>query len=326
MDTLTLGIDVSKKRLEVALLGGPQRQRGTFDNQKSGFAKLVRWLKKHKAKQAHICLESTGNYWLEVAFHLHQAGCQVSVVNPRRIKKHGEAIMQRHKSDRVDAQLIADFAAKHAPPAWEPPPPAWWQLRGLVRHRQALVRDRTREVNRAQAGSLEPAVAQMIEQHLTFLKQQIDALDKQIAQHIDHHPDLKQNHDLLTSIPGVGDITAATFQAEVPDVHRFDQASDLATYAGLTPAGRQSGSSLNRPPKLLKVGNRRLRTAFFMPALSAHRRNPITAALRQRLLERGKKKMTVVVAVMRKLLHLCYGVLKTGQPFDPNWCQSAKIA
>ena len=227
MSALTLGIDVSKKSLEVALQGGAQLRRGTFDNQKSGFAKLVRWLKKQKARDAHVCMEATGNYWLEVAYYLHQTGWSVSVVNPRRIKKHGEASMQRHKSDRVDAALIADFADKHAPLVWEPPAPEWWQLRGLVRHRQALIKDKTREVNRRQAGPLEPAVAELIDRHVAFLAQQIADLEQQIAQHIDNHPHLKRDRDLLTSIPGIGDHTAAAFLAEVPDVGRFDQASKL---------------------------------------------------------------------------------------------------
>lgn len=326
MSTLTLGIDVSKDSLAVVLLGGPEPRRGTFDNQKRGHAQLVRWLKQQKARSAHVCMEATGNYWLELAFNLHNAGFQVSVVNPKRIKKHGEALLQRHKSDPLDAWLVADFAAKHAPAAWEPPPPAWWQLRGLVRHRHALITDKTRAVNRSKSGPLEPAVAKLIKKQIAFLKKQIADIDKQIADHIKNHPDLQQQHDLLTTIDGIGDITAATFLAEVPDVDRFDQAGDLATYAGLTPAGRQSGTSLNRPGKLVKMGNKRLRTAFFMPALTAHTRNPIIAALRARLLARGKAKMTVVIAVMRKLLHLCYGVLKTGRPFDANWHQRTEFA
>lgn len=326
MSTLTLGIDVSKDSLAVALLSDGPLRRGTFDNQKAGFAKLVRWLKKQKAREALVCMEATGNYWLELAFYLHNTGFRVSVVNPRRTKKHGEAAGVRHKSDPVDAGLIADFAAKHELDLWTPPPPEWWQLRGLVRHRQALVKDRTRELNRRKSGPLEPAVARLIKRHIAFLDKQIADIDRQIQQHIDDHPDLKRDRDLLTSIPGIGNITGAVFLAEVPDIQRFDQARDLATYAGLTPAGRQSGTSLNSRPRLSKMGNKRLRTAFYMPALSAHTRNPTIAAFRQRLLDRGKAKKTVVIAVMRKQIHLCYGVLKTGQPYDPNWGQCASIA
>jgi transposase len=157
-----------------------------------------------------------------------------------------------------------------------------------------------------------------IEAHIDFLDQQIVELEQRIGEHIDQNPNLKADKELLLSIPGIGETTAAVFLAEVPNVRLFAHADQLAAYAGLTPGQRQSGTSLKGPGRLVKWGNARLRAALFMPALSAHVSNPIIAALRNRLLLRGKSKMTVVIAVMRKLIHLCYGILKTGKPFDPN--------
>jgi transposase len=311
-----LGIDIAKASFNVTLLGGQQPFQGKFDNNEDGFSKLRRWLKKRKAKQVHACLEATGQYWEALALFLHKEGQRVSVVNPKLIKRHAQSIMQRNKTDRQDAATIADYCLRQTPDLWSPPPMANRRLRTMVRHLQMLKASRTRETNRLKSNISEPTVQQLIEEHLTFLDQQIAALQQEIADHIDQHPQLKEDKELLTSIPGIADTTAALFLAEVPDVSRFQQASQLAAFAGLTPAQQQSGSSVRRPGRLVKWGNAHLRAAFYMPALSAHRFNPLVAALRTRLLARGKSKMTVVVACMRKLLHLAYGVLKTRKPFD----------
>ena len=313
----TLGIDIAKEKFDVSLLGGRQAVAGQFDNDTAGFERLQRWLQKRQVAQVHACMEATGAWWEEMALFLHEAGYQVSVVNPKLIKRHAESIMQRNKTDRQDAATIADYCLRQTPELWSPPPEANRRLRALVRHLQSLKEDRTRETNRLKAHVSEPAVRELIEQHLRFLDQQIATLQQEITDHIDQHPNLKEDKRLLTSIPDIGDLTAALFLAEIPDVSRFQQAGQLAAFAGLTPAQRQSGSSIRKPARLVKWGNRHLRCGFYMPALSAHRFNPLIADLRERLLRRGKSKMTVVVACMRKLLHLAYGVLKTRQPFDP---------
>jgi transposase len=321
-----IGIDIAKDTFDAALLGGSQPYRGHFNNDRTGHDQLHRWLKKRGADMAHVCLEATGSYWLELALYLHEQEYTVSVVNPKRIKRHAEAIMQRNKTDRVDALTIADYCAKHQPPAWQPPSPAYLALRAMVRHLQALKKDRQRVCNRRQSGIPNQQVQAAIADHIAFLDTQIEALEQQIQDHIDHHPDLQRDRELLKTIPGISDTTAVVFLAEVPDVSLFPQASQLAAFAGLTPGHYQSGSSVRGASRLVKWGNSHLRGGLFMPALSAHRWNPIIAALRQRLQARGKNGMTIVVAVMRKLLHLCYGVLKTGKPFDPNHGVHAQLS
>lgn len=315
---LFAGIDIAKETFDIALLGGAQTYRGHFSNDEDGFGKVRRWLQKRDASTAHVCLEATSSYWMELALFLHEHGYSVSVVNPKRIKRHSEAIMQRNKTDREDALTIADYCAKQRPTAWEPPSPAYMALRALVRHLQALKEDRQRARNRRQTGISNQDVDAAIAAQIAFLDAQIEALEQRIQEHIDDHPDLKRDQALLKTIPGIGDTTAAVFLAEVPDVSLFPQAPQLAAFAGLTPGHRQSGASVYGAGRLVKWGNSHLRRALFMPALSAHRWNPIIEDLRQRLKERGKNGMTIIVAVMRKLLHLCYGVLKTGKPFDPN--------
>ena len=319
-----LGIDISKQSFDTAFLDGVHTYQGHFSNDKNGLQKLAKWLKKRRAEQVHACMEATSRYWEEVAYFLYEQGHKVSVVNPKLIKKHAEATMQRNKTDKQDALTIADYCAKHEPDLWTPPPPSVRQLQVLVRHVDSLKQDRQRERNRRETSSQAADVVAAIDRHIAFLDEQIADLEKRIKNLIDNDPDLKPQYGLLRTIPGVGDKVATTFLAEVPDVSRFAQASQLAAFAGLTPGERQSGTSLRGKGKLVKWGNAHLRSVYYMPALSAHRWNPIIAALRERLKAKEKHGLTVVVAIMRKLLHLCYGVLKTGKPFDPDhaaWAQ-----
>ncbi len=313
-----LGIDVGKESFTVALLGEGPAHQGHFKNDVAGFERLVRWLKKREGQAVYACMEATNRYWEALAFFLHEQGFEVSVVNPKLIKRHSQTVMQRNKTDRQDALTIADYCRKQQPERWQPPPVAYRELREMVRHVSALKRDRTRALNRQQSGLETAAVLKAVAAQIEFLNQQIADLEQQIVDHIDQDPDLKRDKVLLLSIPGIGDTTAAVFLAEVQDVSRFSQARQLDAYAGLTPGQRESGSSVHGRPHLVKWGNAQLRTAFYMPALSAYRWNPVIASLHQRMQERGKSRMTIVTASMRKLLHLCYGVLKTRKPFDPD--------
>lgn len=319
MTTITLGIDVSKDKLDVALYQAEKYQQAIFSNDKEGFRRLAKWLKKHKAKEAHVCLEATGRYGEAVAMYLHERGYGVSVVNPARIKAYAQSQLRRNKTDRQDAQVIAHFCATQKPHLWTPPPPEVQELQALARYRESLKADRTQEMNRKQSGLLAQSVLDSIEAHIAFLDEQIAEIEKGMQDLIDQHPDLRQKRDLLISIPGIGDITAANFIAEVPDVNRFESAAQLAAYAGLTPRHHQSGSSIHRSGHLGKTGNKHLRSALFLPAITAMRFNPILRSLVARLETRGKSRMTIVGAAMRKLAHLAYGVLKHQRPFDPDY-------
>ena len=196
----------------------------------------------------------------------------------------------------------------------------------MVRHLESLQTMRQQESNRLQAGVPSMAVRETLEAHIVFLDEQIKQLTQRIRDHIDHHPDLKQQKDLLTSIPGIADVTATKLLAEIPSLERFHGASQLAAYAGLTPRQHQSGSSVFRRGRMAKTGNAHLRRALYMPALVALRWNPTIMVFADRLRERGKHKMVIVGAVMRKLLHIVYGVLKSQRPFDPNYAANLRIS
>jgi len=145
-----------------------------------------------------------------------------------------------------------------------------------------------------------------------------------LRRHIDQHPDLKHRQELLESIPGVGEITAAKIQAE--NVDRFDHASAFAAYAGLTPMNRTSGSSVRRRAKMSKIGDAALRRSLYMPSVSAIRWNPVLRNLYNRLCAKGKCKMVALGAVMHKLLRIAFGVLKSNLPFDKNYHLSFQFA
>ena len=321
-----LGIDVSKNKFDVALLRDNEYVLATFDNDSVGFVKLRKWLKKRKVNELHACLEATGRYGDDLALYLHEAGYRVSIANPARIHAYAVSQLKRNKTDREDAKLIAHFCATQDPELWTPPSQAQQELQAMVRHLESLQTMRQQESNRLQAGVPSMAVRETLEAHIVFVDEQIKQLTQRIRDHIDHHPDLKQQKDLLTSIPGIADVTATKLLAEIPSLERFQGASQLAAYAGLTPRQHQSGSSVFRRGRMAKTGNAHLRRALYMPALVALRWNPTIMVFADRLRERGKHKMVIVGAVMRKLLHIVYGVLKSQRPFDPNYAANLPIS
>ncbi len=316
--TSALGIDIAKATFDVALRVERRDYQATFKNNVGGFGKLLRWLRRSRASRPHACMEATGRYGEALALFLYEHGYRVSVVNPARIKKYADSQLRRNKTDAQDAAVILDFCLTQHPPQWKPPSPQQRKLQELVRYHDALKKMQRQEQNRLSSGLQVSAVICQIQQHLASLEEQLALLEAQIHSHIEQFSDLKRDRDLLISIPGIAKLTAARLLAEISDIRSFSNAKQLAAYAGLTPSHHESGSSIRRRPRMSKVGNSNLRRYLYMPALAAMCHNPVIAALRERLLARGKEKMVVVGAAMRKLLHIVYGVLKSGRPFDAN--------
>jgi len=317
-----VGIDVSKNTLDVALLqegtAGKARHK-VFANSTAGHHQLLSWLQEQGVTVAHACLEATGTWADAVALALHEAGHQVSVVNPALVRAFGQSQLKRTKTDKADAILIARFCQMHHPPVWSPPAPEIRELQALVRRLETLEEMRLMEENRLTSGVSCEAVRADLEEHLSDLQKRIDKTRRQIKDHIDQHPDLKSQAKLLESIPGIGAATAALLLAELGDISHFDNARQVAAFAGLVPRIRQSGSSVRSKPRLSKVGSSRLRKALYFPALTALRFNPLIKAFGLRLSAAGKSKMLILGAAMRKLLHIAYGVLKSQQPFNPDF-------
>ncbi len=226
----------------------------------------------------------------------------------------------------MDAELIARFCLAQAPPAWTPLPAEVRELQALVRRLESLVEMRVAEENRLEAGIIVEAVTASVEELINHLSTQIKHTQLLIRKHIKDHPRLKAQSALLDSIPGIAQTTAATILAEIVDITHYKSARQVAAYAGLVPRERTSGSSVRGRTRLSKIGNARLRRALYFPAITALRCSPFFQAWAQGLQERGKCKMSIIGAVMRKLIHLVYGVLKSGKPFDPEWTREAQIA
>jgi transposase len=314
-----LGIDVAKAKFDVCLLSTEERCLGqhSFDNTPGGFQKLLDWLGKLKLKKIHACMEATGCYGQALAEFLFSQGLLVSVVNPALIKGCGQAIALRTKTDRADARLIAAFAVKHKPRAWTPPPAEQVQLRALVRRLGDLQTLQQQEQNRLEGA--DELVQASIKKLLQYLKKQIKELSAQIKALCEQHPSLQKQVELLRSIDGIGWLTAVRVLSELPPVKEFASARQAAAYAGLSPRHHESGSSVRRATRLCKQGNRSLRRALYMPAMTAIQYNPVIQKFAQRLRERGKAPKAIIGAVMRKLLHIIFGVLKHSTAFDPNW-------
>lgn len=325
-----VGIDVGKDTLVVVLRRGADTLRATHDNTPAGHTKLLTWLAKHHRRlatgQVHACLEATGSYGDDIALALYQAGYGVSVVNPARIKAFSESRLSRNKTDAADAFLIAEFCRTQTPPAWSPPAPEVLTLRRLARHLDDLKTMRQQEVNRLAAGQPDVTIRQRLEAHIAFLDAQIAAVWQDIHDHINHHPDLKRQRDLLDSIPGIADSSACLLLAELPDLSRFDRAEQLAAYAGVTPRQHTSGKSVRGHTRMARQGNPTLRSRIYFPALSAKTHNPLIRPLAQRMKAQGHCPLSIIVAAMRKLLHQIFGILKSGQPFDPDYLAKREAA
>jgi transposase len=311
-----LGIDVGKEYIDSELLG-EKRATKRVNNTIRGFEQLAAWLRNRKIHKVHACMEATGGWSEELAFYLQERGHEVSIVNPMQIRAFGQSELSRTKTDKADAALIARFCHAMKPPVWEPPTASERRLRQQVRRRRALVEMRTQELNRLEAPGNEN-VEKSIRGMIATLDEQIAELDAEINATIEDDDDLNGKRDLIESIDGIGPTTSATILAETPHIEKFESAKALTAFAGVCPQLRQSGKSV-ASSRTTHIGNRQIRKVLYMAALAALRSNAVIKAFADRLRERGKTNMEIIVAAMRKLLVLVFGVLKTRRPFVPAW-------
>ncbi|MDR2240918.1 MAG: IS110 family transposase [Zoogloeaceae bacterium] len=317
MESFYLGIDIAKAKFDCALLlpNCKFRSKSGLANTPKGFTELIHWLDTHQARRVHVCLEATGIYWEAIAEHLASAGHTVSVVNPFQIKSFANACLVRSKTDRIDARLIARFCAERHPEPWQAPSLSEQTLRALVLRLDALQAMRVQELNRVEVAR--QAVREGIVAHIDWLNGQIKEMLDVIRQHIDRDPDLKGRHDLLKSIPGVGEHTIALLLAFSVHPGRFDTTGQAVAFAGLDPRRHESGSSVHAKPRMSKIGHRLLRKGLYIPAMVTLYKTDWGRRFRQRLAAAGKPPMLIIGAMMRKLIHVAFGVLKSRKPFNP---------
>lgn len=312
---MPLGIDVSKAKLDYALWRGAKYRTKTFPNTPGGFSRLSEWLHQHGAGRVHACMEATGTYWEAAALYLADAGQQVSVINPALAKAHGQSLGLRSKTDAVDAKLLADFCREKQPPMWTPPSDAERRLRALVLRHQSLVEMQTQEKNRCE--SLREDVRTSVETHLAWLASELERIEQAIARLLNDDDHLRGQRELLASIPGLGERTIAVLLAYGVSGERFQSARQFVAFAGLSPRLYESGSSVRGKPRLSKIGHAFLRRALYMPAMVTLYKTAWGKRFQQRLAAHGKPPKLIIGAMMRKLAHVAFGVIKSGRPFNP---------
>lgn len=313
-----LGIDIAKATFDATLLPPTgEMQYQSFANTPAGYDDLQQWLTTHGVRQLHACMEATNVYWEALAELLYTQGFTVSVVNPARIKGYAQAELQRTKTDKLDSHTIAMFCRRHQPTAWQPPSAVKRQLRNLVRHRDDLLHTKLQQQNRLR-DTKDSIIRQSLETVLTTVQTQIDTIDATIKAHIAAHAELRTNAALLKTIKGLGVVTIAKLLAELAPIDQYESAQEVAADVGVTPRHHQSGTSVKRRPHMCKIGKAHLRAALYLPAITAMTHNAELKAFAARLAARGTASKAIIGAVMRKLLHIVYGVLKHQTPYDPT--------
>lgn len=324
-----LGMDVAKAKLDCCLLldeTNGKRKTKVVSNTKSGIVDLLTWVAKQHIfpEELHVVMEGTGVYHEQAALVLSDAGVTVSIANPAQVKDFGRGIAVRTKTDGVDSFVLARFGLLTKPMAWTPPTPEARVLQALLARREAVAQDLQRERNRqekADATDTPERIRQSLTDSIKFLSKQLVQLQQDIDGHINKHSFLKDDLALLQSIPAVGPQVGGNMLS-VMHSHDFGSAEQLAAYLGLVPVERQSGSSVLGRPRLSKAGPARIRAVLYMAAVVAIRFNPHVKAVYDRLVARGKSKMSALGAAMRKLVHLCFGVLKTRKPYKYDYAKT----
>lgn len=321
-----LGIDVSKAKLHATLLlqaQPPKLRSKTVPNSAAGVANLLAWSTRQAGcvvADLHVLMEATGAYHDTAATACFDAGARVSVLNPAQVKEFARGLAVKSKTDALDSAVLARFGALLQPPPWQPEAREIRELKALLQRLDTIETELRRELNRrekAEVSSVPPQVLESLDASIAFLRQQQAALQQRIHDHIDGHPALRQDQELLKTIPAIGEKTAFRVLALLRS-RSFAHASQAAAFVGLHPIEHQSGSSVHLRPRLAKTGNPRFRAALYMAAVVAIRYNPDIRAQYQRLLARGKSKMSALGAAMRKLVHICFGVLKHQTPYQPR--------
>lgn len=308
-----VGLDIAKLTFVAAIKINDKDKVNTFSNDKDGFKKCIDWLAKFPAEIYHCCMESTGKYGNALALFLYENNHIVSIVNPAKIKYFMMSQLSRNKTDSVDAKFIRSYCELNNPSQWKPLPVEIQDLQALVKRLDVLNKMLLQEENRLE--NVTPIIEESIDNIMTSLKNEIKNIEKIIDKQVNANAELKKNSDLLKSIPGIGPKTTSKALAFLNPMMGFDNAKQMAAFIGINPQHAQSGTSLNYS-RISRTGDAELRKMLYMPALVAIKHEPSMRAFHDKLVGKGKLKKIAICAVMRKLVHVIYGVFKSQKPFD----------
>lgn len=317
-----VGVDVGAKTFEVALLAPGKKTplALSFANTPEGHCQFIRRISQYQCP-VRVCLESTGVYSLDLTLALHYApDVEVMVVNPYQMSTFREAIAERNKSDQTDAEVGLEFVRRMDFKPWHAPAAEKVALRSLARRISDLVKQQTQEKNRLHAAEASQALSALVQEdireHIGQLEARIASLRSKALELLKGDQELNHYHQLITTVVGIADISAISILGELLVMPEGMKVKQWVAWAGLDPVTYESGTSVRKPTKISRRGSQHLRAALFMPAKTASFHEPHLRGFYQELLGRGKKPKQAFAAVMRKLLHAIYGMLKHNQPFD----------
>lgn len=315
----SIGIDVSAKKLDVAMLrvDGRRKQR-KFDNTPKGIVDLIAWI--GEKGECRVTMEATGVYHLDLAFALDKAGIPLMVVNPRQARRFVEAMARNQQTDASDAFDLAEFGARMDFVPWKAPPANAFALHKIGRGISLLTRQHDAFGNRLHAAE---ATAETPREVVAMFRRLLRALEKERAKLVEKaraliaaDPTTLRRFELLLTVKGIADTSAVAILSELIVLPEDLSAKAWVKYAGLDPMSKQSGSSVQTKPKISRRGNARLRAALYMPALTAARHDPNLKVFVERLQASGKEGKQPICAVSRKLLHGIHAMFRTNQPWD----------
>ena len=319
-----VGIDIAAATFTVAWQTESGWHDATFEQRRTDYGRFAHQLRQiAPPHQTLIVMEVTGTYWLGLAWFLHEVGFGVSVINPTQANLFARLEMQRAKTDRIDARLLAEFARQRVPALWTPPPAIYDQLQQRLSQRDDLLGIKTQESNRLHAlqqhPRADPLVVERLERHIAFLQAEIETLTHELKTLLTGaHPWAVAARRLLT-IPGIGWITAGWLLVATHCFAYCDSPEQAAAFAGLVPYRRESGSSRRGFRPVGRGGHASLRSTLYMASLSAARTNPCVKPLYDRLIARGKPNKVARVASARKLMHIAWAVVVKERDFDPSF-------
>ncbi|MBC8114433.1 MAG: IS110 family transposase [Candidatus Saccharimonas sp.] len=302
-----VGIDVSKKKLDVCLLAGKSKQLCSFDNTIGGVASLIDRLRAHPVRL--IVLEATGRYERRCGVELMTHGFEVAIVNPRQPRDFAKCQNLLAKTDTIDAFILASFARVIGPRPSSLPSANQLLLDEMVARRRQVVQMHAQEDNRLQQ-AFEKKIQASIKRMMRLLDQQREDLDREIATLIDRDDDWRSKLELLKTVPGVGDVTASTLVAELPELGRLNR-QEIAKLVGLAPMNHDSGTM--RGQRHIQGGRSSVRCVLYMATLTARTFNPLIKQMADRLTRAGKPFKVVMTACMRKLLTILNTMARTGE-------------